>query len=219
MTLEEHIRRYLELVDRADRLFNAVAAAHPELIACQPGCDDCCAVYFQLSLVEAFYISGIFRQEVPDAQRERALEKARTVRPLFSEAEAMLSAMASPDAVDDEQIQDAAARLTIPCPLNEDQGCILYRHRPITCRLYGTPEKIGNRIVACPRSGFRGGTRYTTVDVNEIQRRLIEYSREFLLDLAGVAPSGPPGLLFSMPVAIENNFDRDFFLSLRQRLL
>jgi Fe-S-cluster containining protein len=218
MTLQEHIRRYLEFVERADRLFDSVAQAHSELMACKPGCDDCCSVYFELSLLEAFYISGMFQAELWASARERVLQRADKVAPLFEEAKILLERIAQESSKDEEQLHEAASRLKIQCPLNEDKGCMLYEHRPVTCRTYGTPQKIGGRIVSCPRAGFRQGKRYVTVDVNKIQQTLSEYSRDFLKDLAGVSLPEPPGPRFSMPVVLRTSFDRDFFLSLRQGL-
>jgi Fe-S-cluster containining protein len=218
MTLQEHIRRYLEFVERADRLFDSVAKAHPELMACRPGCDDCCSVYFELSLLEAFYLNGMFQTKLEPRARDRVLQRADAVAPRFEEARTFLERIAQESPNDEERLHDAASRLKIQCPLNEDNGCVVYHHRPVTCRMYGTPQRIGGRIVSCPRAGFRQGNRYVTVDVNRIQQTLAAYSREFLEDLVGVSISDSTGPLFSMPVALRTSFDRDFFLSLTQGL-
>jgi hypothetical protein len=50
--------------------------------------------------------------------------------------------------------------------------------------------------------------------MNAIQRKLFEYSQDFLMDLVGRAPSAPPGPLFTMPLALRTDFDKDFFLAL-----
>jgi Fe-S-cluster containining protein len=218
MTLDEHIRRYLEFVQRADRLFDSVAEAHPQLMACRPGCDDCCSVYFELSLLEAFYLNGMFQTKVDPKARKRVLQRADAAAPLFEEARTLLERIAreSPDNAD--QLQDAASRLKIQCPLNEDKGCVLYEHRPVTCRTYGTPQRIGDRIVSCPHSGFRRGNRYVTVDVNKIQQGLTEYSRQLINDLIGISLPAARGPRFSMPATLRTSFNRDFFLSLKQAL-
>jgi len=116
-------------------------------------------------------------------------------------------------------LHEAAALIKIRCPLNEDKGCVLYEHRPITCRLYGVPQKIGDRTVACPRCGFRLGGAYPTVDVNEIQSLLFRYSADLLKDFIGVAGPEEPGLLFPMATTLRTDFDRQFFLALQQDLL
>lgn len=215
MNLQEHIQRYIELVCRADRLFESVEQQHGDLLNCKPGCDDCCSVYFQLSLIEAFFVSGMFRQKLGSSAQERTLARAEQSDSLFRQAAVMLSGMGD---VGKEELSEAAAKLKIPCPLLEDNGCVLYEHRPVTCRLYGVPQKIGSKVVSCPHNGFRTGGRFTTIDVDEIQQILYRYSGEFLEDLIGCGPSVPPGPLFSMPQALRTSFDRDFFETLRGTL-
>jgi len=215
MTLQEHIRRYMDLVSQADRLFQAVAAKHGDLMRCKLGCDDCCAVYFQLTLIEAFVISGMFRESLAENTRRRAIERAHIAEPLFSQANLLLQQKASETRGVNSDLLEEASRLRISCPLKEDGACVLYEYRPITCRLYGTPQKISGRVVSCPRTGFEEGKPYATVDVDTLQRRSFEYSRDLLNDLIGLAPPEPPGPLFSMPDTIKTRFDKQFFLSLK----
>lgn len=215
MKIEEHIRRYLEFAARADRLFASVEKVHGNLMPCKPGCDDCCSVYFELALIEAFTLSGMFVQQVAGARCERVLARVSEVEPLFLEARNLL---ASIEASGEADVVDRASRLRIPCPLKEDGCCVMYEYRPITCRIYGTPQNIGDRVVSCPRTDFVKGRQYTSVNVEAIHRELYKYSREFLLDLIGVAPAAPPGPLFSVPEALKTHFDRDFFISLSEAL-
>jgi Fe-S-cluster containining protein len=216
MTLQEHIRRYVELVARADRLFRSVAEIHGELMACKPGCDDCCSVYFELNLIEAFYLSGMIRDNLSDFARSRVFARADRVEPLFRHAGEILQGIADRGPNREKDVEDAASKLKIPCPLNEDGTCVLYDHRPITCRVYGTPQRIGDRVVSCPKTGFRPGREYRSVDVNALQRELFDYSCDFLSDLIGTAPARPPGPLFTVPDAVRTVFDKDFFTTLKK---
>lgn len=215
MNIQEHIHRYLELAARADRLFASVERVHGDLMPCKPGCDDCCSVYFELALIEAFTLSGMFRRHVKGLRRDRVLARAEKAEPLFLEAERLLSGVSASGRDD---VVACASRLKIPCPLNEDGCCVMYEFRPITCRIYGTPQNIGDRVVSCPRTGFVKGRKYTAVNVDAIHRELYEYSREFLIDLIGAAPTVPPGPLFSIPLALKTSFDKAFFVSLSQAL-
>lgn len=214
MNLQDHISRYLDLVGQAEELFETVQRSHGDLMACKPGCDDCCHVYFKVSLIEAFVISAMFRQNLSNGAQERVLARSENVEPLFREAEILLR---RPDPGEKDELLETASRIKIPCPLNEDQTCALYAYRPITCRLYGTPQKIADRVVSCPRCRFSEGSKYMTVDVNEIQRQLYEYSRELLKDLIGIdVPAPGPG--YSLPETLRTVFDKNFFLTLRDSL-
>jgi Fe-S-cluster containining protein len=174
-------------------------------------------VYYELTLIEAFVVNGMFGRTVPRPVARRALKRAESVEPLFLKAKTDLISVPT-ETVTAEGLQEAAAKIKLQCPLNEEGGCVLYEYRPITCRLYGVPQKIANRVVSCPRSQFAKGDRYTTVDVNEIQTRLFEFAREFLEDMIGEGPSSPPGPLFFMATALKTQFDKDFFLSLKEGL-
>jgi Fe-S-cluster containining protein len=218
MTLQEHVRRYLDLALRADDLFRAVQRAHGHLMPCKPGCDDCCSVYFELTILEAFFVANMFRHQLSVDSQRRVLARAKEVEPLFSHANSLLVSMARGAPRRQTDVLEVASSLTIRCPLNEDSSCLLYEHRPITCRLYGTPQSIDRRVVSCPRTGFRRGESYRVVNVNEIQHTLYQYSCDFLQDLVGVAPSAPPGPRFSVPVTLKTTFDREFFISLGQRV-
>lgn len=214
MNLQDHISRYLDLVGQAEELFGTVQRSHGDLMACKPGCDDCCHVYFKVSLIEAFVISAMFRQNLSNGAQERVLARSENVEPLFREAEMLLR---RPDSGGKDELLETASKIKIPCPLNEDHTCALYAYRPITCRLYGTPQKIADRVVSCPRCRFSEGSKYMTVDVNEIQRQLYEYSRELLKDLIGIdVPAPGPG--YSLPETLRTVFDKNFFLTLRDSL-
>jgi Fe-S-cluster containining protein len=75
---------------------------------------------------------------------------------------------------------DAAAR-KVRCPLLlEDNTCLLYSCRPITCRLYGIPMNIGGKAHTCGFSGFEKGKQYPAVTMEKIQSRLLALSQEMV---------------------------------------
>jgi hypothetical protein len=215
MNLQDHISRYRDLTGQADGLFAAIQQSHGNLMACKPGCDDCCHVYFKVSLIEAFVISGTFRQNVSNPIKERVLARAGEVEPLFRQAETLMVAGGAD--VGRQEVLENAAKIRIRCPLKEDHTCVMYEFRPITCRLYGTPQKIANRAISCPKSSFSEGSKYPTVDVDEVQRKLYKYSRELIVDLIGkeIAPPGPG---YSLAEALRTVFDKNFFQVLRDSL-
>lgn len=216
MTLEDHVRRYLELSGRADGLFSSVQKAHGDLMPCKPGCDECCNVFFELTLIEAFVIGGIFRRSAPTNIRRHVNSRAEAVEPLFREARSMLRAISETRPGSDSEIAEAAAKLRLACPMKEDRKCVIYEYRPITCRLYGTPQDLGDRVVTCPRTGFKVGEPYTVVRVMEINDKLALYSRELLNDLIGCDLAATSRLRYPMPAVVKTSFDKQYFLRLRQ---
>jgi len=69
----------------------------------------------------------------------------------------------------------------IRCPLlNENQDCILYPFRPITCRVYGIPTKIHGRGRVCGKAEFKKGESYPTFDLDGVYRDLFNLSKELL---------------------------------------
>lgn len=219
MTLNEHIQRYLKLANQADELFEKVRNNHSDLMPCQIGCNDCCSVYFELSLIEAYVIHGFFGSHVSPEIQKDIRERALVVEPLFREQQLIASRLRNFGQLDpDELIVRNVATAIIPCILNLDGSCLLYDCRPITCRLYGTPQKIGDRITACPKTGFQKNRNYLSIEVTKINQALYDYSRDFLIDLIGIAPRSFPGLVMPVPTALKTPFDKSFFISLRDNL-
>lgn len=217
MTLNEHIQRYLRLVNTADALFQQVKHTHAELMPCMPGCDDCCSVYFRLTLIEAFVINGYFRHDL-DAHTQRGiLVRAAALEPLFEQALKRCDPGGEAKQGSNEaRPEEMLGAIRIPCVLHADGSCRLYEKRPITCRVYGAPQKIGDQVIACPRTGFQRNQAYLSIDVTRINRTLQEYSREFLIDIIGMEPTARE-LWFPLPTALRTNFDKSFFVSLRER--
>jgi len=219
VNLKEHIQRYLKLAARTDQLFDEVRRVHEDLMPCKLGCNDCCSIYFELSLIEAYVIQGFFEERISAARKKDVREKSLVVEPLYRNEKLVSARMRElGESESEEFITRNVATARIPCVLNHDGSCILYENRPLTCRLYGTPQRIEDKITACPKTGFRKNERYLSVEVTRINQLLYDYSREFLVDLIGMAPRSFPGIVMPIPTALNTSFDRSFFLSLKDSL-
>lgn len=170
---------YEVLRAEADALFARVNSLCPGCVACRKGCADCCHALFDLSLVEAMYISRQFKKSYPHSlRRSLILEKASETDRKLTRAKRELFQAEKGGASTDEVMERAAA-MRMPCPLlNESDECLLYEHRPITCRLYGIPLDIGGKGHVCGLCNFDRGQNYPTVQLGKIQGRLEELSRE-----------------------------------------
>ena len=173
-------RKYEELVKIVDQVFEKMAADYPECVKCHEGCADCCYALFDLSLIEALYINYKFNERFQGEERKALLEIAnRADRQTYK-----LKRKAYKDLQAGRNEQDIIEEMTaerVRCALLDDADrCILYDHRPITCRFYGIPTAIGGSGRTCGLSGFSKGKQYPTVNLEAIHRQLYELSVELV---------------------------------------
>ena len=168
---------YIKLRNDADRLFETIARQTPGCVTCRPGCSDCCHALFDLSVVEAMYINSAFKNKFDYGPlRSAILERAsREDRELTRIKREMYKNEKNGSPVD--EIMGKASCLRMRCPLlDENERCLMYEDRPITCRLYGVPVAIDGKSHVCGFSNFQPGQDYPTVQLGKIQARLEELS-------------------------------------------
>lgn len=170
---------YEKLRSEADALFQHVSAAYPQCATCHKGCSDCCHALFDLSLVEAMYINRAFLAAFPHGpERSKIMEKASEIDRKLTKAKRELF-QAEKRGESAEEIMRMASQIRMPCPLlDENNQCLLYEARPITCRLYGVPIGIGPESHVCGFSGFNKGENYPTVQLGKIQGKLEDLSKQ-----------------------------------------
>lgn len=171
--------RYETLAAEADVLFTRVRNAHPECVTCSQGCNDCCHALFDVSLVEAMFLNRTFAAAYGHGrERSNILERAADVDRQLTRLKRELF-QASKTGKKPEEIMEDAARLRVRCPLlDDDDTCLLYEHRPITCRLYGVPTAIAGKGHVCGKTAFTKGGAYPTVNMGKIQDRLAGLSQD-----------------------------------------
>ena len=171
--------RYVTLRNQADAVFATVRDKYPQCVTCKEGCSDCCHALFDLPLVEAMYINKAFQEHFGyGKERSAILERAsetdrqltRLKRELFREEKAGKKP---------EDIMAEAAHIKSRCPLlGDDDRCLLYDERPITCRIYGVPTSIGGKGHVCGFAAFEKGRNYPTVKLDIIQDQLLQMSKD-----------------------------------------
>ncbi|MBW1667233.1 MAG: YkgJ family cysteine cluster protein [Deltaproteobacteria bacterium] len=198
MNPTQFFRSYEFLVDRADAFFAKMEKGYGSCINCKRHCSDCCQAVFGLFLIESAYIKSRFDQLDPDTRKQAILrcnEADRGLKRLETKLEINNG--------DPEAQSSIMAKERIRCPLLDDnEDCILYTNRPITCRVYGAPTRIHGKVRACSRSGFKAGERYPVFDLDGTYRELYLLSREFL-STAGDADPEKASLLISVSKAIR----------------
>ncbi|WP_300161414.1 YkgJ family cysteine cluster protein [Solidesulfovibrio sp.] len=202
--------RYEAIAAEADAAFAKVSTACPGMVSCGEGCSDCCHALFDLSFIEALYLNHRFNEAFPpgperDAILERANKADRDHYKLKRKA-----FRAGEQGVPTAEILADLARERIRCPLlGDDARCVLYAHRPVTCRLYGVPLEIGGAAHICGAAGFEQGGRYPTVKIEKLQDRLMELSQEVVAAMPTKLPLMGESLV-PVSMALITEYDDEY---------
>lgn len=200
---------YETLRDQADAAFARTHGLHPDLVRCSVGCADCCYALFDLSLIEAMYISHRFNDVFGGVERETLLERCnqadRAVYRIKRRAYQQLRGGG-----DEGAIIAALAKERVRCPmLTEQNRCEIYSFRPVTCRLYGVPLRIGTEAHTCGLSGFEKGTAYPTVHVDVLQDRLTDLSVD-MIERIGSRHPHMGRMLVPLSMALLTDYDGSY---------
>jgi Fe-S-cluster containining protein len=202
MKTESLFRSYDLLVDKADEAFQKTKDLHGSSMACELHCSDCCHAVFGLFLIEAASLKHHFDKLDTEKKKGVLLRCNETERGL-KRLEKKLESYGE----DPETQASILARERIRCPvLDENNECVLYAHRPITCRVYGVPTKIHGKARACGKATFKKGVPYPVFDLDGVHRNLYALSRELLSEAGGKDPD-KAAYLISVPRAIGVSFD------------
>jgi Fe-S-cluster containining protein len=161
-------RGYLQVAAEWEAEFNRNKRQYGEKIHCRKGCTECCSQLFQITEVEAAYISKAVRK-LPAEQRERLRKRASVYLP---QRENLLAQNNVPDAWG--SLPPPGLRL--PCPALEEGACQIYSHRPLICRKYGMPlfnPKKPDRLFACELN-FSSGEELEVTELVQIQTGIHE---------------------------------------------
>lgn len=204
--LSEIFAKYEKLVAETDAVFEKVREMHPDCVRCEVKCADCCHALFDLSLVEAMYMNAKFADNFSGKDKSDILDRAgeadRRIYKIKKQAY-----KDTQDGLAAEDIMVKVARERVRCPLlNDEDTCAMYDHRPITCRLYGVPTAIAGKGHTCAKSGFKGGEKYPTVNMDILHDRLVELSQE-IVEALGSAYTDLPRVFVPLSMAIMNKYD------------
>jgi Fe-S-cluster containining protein len=210
MDFAELFTKYQKLVAMADAAFQRVNTEYPEEVKCTRRCADCCHALFDLSLIEALYINTVFNERFQGSEKAAILEKANAIdRKIYKMKRKAFKEFKT--GKKEEHILADMAIQRARCPLlGDDDLCILYDARPITCRFYGIPTAIGGTGHTCGLSGFKAGDKYPTVNLDIIHQRLYEISSE-LVALLKARHVALVDMLIPLSMALLTTFDQEFF--------
>ena len=130
------------LARKTDDWFRRASAALLSHIPCRAGCSHCCIGLFPITQIDVHLLQEGLRQ-LPIDQRERIEGRALHQVTALETAYPRLKPSASIGGWSDEEIDQAVTAFRdAPCPALSDDGlCLIYDHRPLTCRSMGIPAR------------------------------------------------------------------------------
>jgi Fe-S-cluster containining protein len=203
--------KYEALVAQADKVFTAVQDAHPDCVRCEIHCCDCCYAVFDLTLIESVYMNYHFNRSLTRRERRPILRRAERADRKFYQIKHKLQKMYIGHGKTPDEVLLQLAHERVPCPLlNDEKLCDLYARRPITCRVYGIPTSIGGKAHICGESGFKEGTAYPTVNLDNMNDRLIELSKDLLKEIGSKTAKMHMSLV-PVSTALMDTYDKEYF--------
>jgi Fe-S-cluster containining protein len=159
MRIDAGDRVLIQIVDAA--LDDAARKSGPWL-ACRVGCTQCCIGPFAITQLDALRLrKGLAELEASDPERaahvrERARQSVARISPEFP-GDPGTGLLAEDETAKDRFVSFADDE---PCPaLDPDTGaCDLYAARPIACRTFGPPVRIGSEAVGVCELCFQGAS-------------------------------------------------------------
>jgi Fe-S-cluster containining protein len=183
LDFKKHFVQYEALVQMVDGVFNRVKEEFPKEVFCREKCSDCCYAIFDLTLVEALYLNHRFNETFSGNARNEVIEIAgKTDRALVRlKREAFRKVQ---NGADQLEIVAQMSQERVRCPLlGKDDLCVLYDHRPITCRVYGIPTSTAGASHICGRTNFVQGKPYPTLNMDKIYTQLQLISAQLIKDI------------------------------------
>ena len=205
--LSPYFSRYEHLMQGVDSIFQKMKGDFPGEVRCDDGCTDCCYALFDLTLVEALYLNHRF-QELDTSLRNMVLVEADKADRRTQKIKKHLF-KAHESGASEEEILKRAGKERVQCPLLVEDRCILYESRPLTCRLYGLPMKIGENTVSCSMSRFEPGVQYPTVDMQKLHEQLLHLSQELAKGI-GTRYAQLHTVLVPVSMALLTEYDREY---------
>ena len=183
LNLKEHFVKYEALVQMVDGVFERVKKEYPKEVFCREKCSDCCYAIFDLTLIEALYLNDKFIQSFSGKPKNDLVEIAgKTDRVLVKMKRNAYKEVKK--GVDELEIVAKMSQERVRCPLlGEDNLCVMYEHRPITCRVYGIPTSTAGTSHICGRTNFIQGKPYPTMNMDKIYGQLQLLSAQLIQDI------------------------------------
>ena len=180
LDLKEHFVKYEALVSMIDKIFERVKNEYPKEVFCREKCSDCCYALFDVTIIEALYINHKFKEKYSGAEKQAIIDKASKTDRVLAKFKRNIQKELEQGKNEVELLAEIGKE-RVRCPLlGENDLCILYDSRPITCKLYGIPTSSAGMSHICGRTNFKEGGKYPTVNTDKIYSQLQLISAEMV---------------------------------------
>ncbi|MCP3872378.1 MAG: YkgJ family cysteine cluster protein [Desulfobacteraceae bacterium] len=209
LDLKEHFVKYEALVQMVDAVFDRVKSEYPKEVFCREKCSDCCYAIFDLTLIEALYLKDKFNNKFEGKVKNDLIETAdKTDRVLVKmKRDAFKEVKNGANELD---VIGKMSQERVRCPLlGEDNLCVMYENRPITCRVYGIPTSTAGVSHICGRTNFNQGESYPTLNMDKIYTQLQLLSAQLVKDINSEKIKMHE-MLIPVSMAMVTQFDEDY---------
>jgi Fe-S-cluster containining protein len=139
-SFETILENYSLLLESVDRWFARSVSFAGDAVQCGKGCSSCCRGLFDITLLDAFFLRQGFERfahSVQEKVRSRVASQLESLRLTWPEISQPYIINVLPEEELDRLMPEEDPT---PCPLLGDDGlCLVYKYRPMTCRLHGIP--------------------------------------------------------------------------------
>ena len=171
------------LFQQAERWFQRGQAALLESVPCRQGCTRCCYGPFAITLLDELELQqGL--QTLPSQTRHDIQTRAQSQVAAMEVVFPRLTQARHLDQWSEHDVDDLVTRFgDLPCPaLGSDGRCLIYAHRPITCRMMGLPVEINGLMQgACEVQTFIPVIRVSQA-LRQEEDRLAEKEAELIAE-------------------------------------
>jgi hypothetical protein len=142
--LNVFLSEYVALI-REVKEKTACAGLSPDAASeCGLGADGCCRHYFEVTLIEAVFLSNRINRHLTSNQRQEVINRAVAVSRKLRLVAGQLSPAGS-----EADIDTLYTAEELLCPLSVGGKCLLYEYRPLRCRSWGfPPEALDTALIA-----------------------------------------------------------------------
>jgi Fe-S-cluster containining protein len=140
MTLHSALQKHDDLVKYLDKWMRSVQKLYADQMQCKSGCAQCCRGLFDLSLPDAMRVAQAFNALPQDIKSTVKKASSEIEKKIALEGKELKPPFFLNNLSQDRIDQLAESGYDVNCPLLDNNDCcLIYKHRPIACRLEGIP--------------------------------------------------------------------------------